>query len=76
MRFRVSGLATCYNCPSHGREREARHFSEEIVAKYAESAKEVFISTTRLCQRCLPETKVNLQFDREWLSVLELGPWK
>jgi hypothetical protein len=75
VRFRVSGSGTCYNCPAHGREWEARPFSEEIVAKYAESAKDVFIGTKRLCQRCLPE-KVNLQFDREKLSVTELGPWK
>jgi len=76
MRFRVSGLATCYNCPTHGHEREAGHFTEEIVAKYAESTKDVFIGTKRLCKSCLPEAKVNLQFDRERLSVVELGPWK
>ena len=75
VRFRVSGSSTCYNCPAHGREREAGPFSEEIVAKYAEAAKDVFITTKRLCRRCLPE-KVNLQFDREKLSVTELGPWK
>lgn len=76
MRFRVSGLATCYNCPTRGRERDAGAFSEEIVAKYADSAKDVFIGTKRLCKSCLLETKVNLQFDRERLCVTELGPWK
>ena len=75
MRFRVSGVATCYNCPTNGHEREAGHFTEEIVAKYAELAKDVFMGTKRLCKLC-SGTKVNLQFDRERLSVVELGPWK
>jgi hypothetical protein len=76
IRFRVSGLGTCYHCPTHGRERDAGAFSEEIVAKCVESAKDVFMGTKRICKLCLPETKVNLQFDRERLSVTELGPWK
>jgi hypothetical protein len=75
VRFRVSGSGTCYNCPAHGREREAGPFGEEIVAKYAESAKDVFMGTKRLCPRCSPE-KVNLKFERDKLSVIELGPWK
>jgi hypothetical protein len=75
VRFHVSGLAQCYNCPAHGRDRGAGSFSEEIVAKYAESAKDVFMGTKRLCPRCSPE-KVNLKFERDKLSVTELGPWK
>jgi hypothetical protein len=76
VRFQVSGWAECCNCPAHGRDRDAGFFTEEIVAEHDDVARDVFLSAKRLCKRCLPGMKVNLQFDREKLSVLELGPWK
>ena len=76
VRFQVSGRAECYNCPAHGRDRDAGFFTEEIVAEHDDAARDVFMNTRRLCKRCLPKEGVNLQFNRDKLSVVELGPWK
>ena len=76
VRFQVSGRAECCNCPAHGRDRDAGFFTEEIVAAHEDAARDVFLKTRRLCKRCLPKDEVNLQFNRDRLSVIELGPWK
>ena len=62
VRFQVSGEATCYNCLAHGRERAAGFFTEEIVAEDDDSVRDMFLNKKRLCKRCLPAEKVNLQF--------------
>jgi hypothetical protein len=76
VRFQVSGRAECCNCPAHGRSRDAGFFTEEIVAENDDSVRDVFLSKKRLCKYCLLAEEVNLQFDRDRLSVIELGPWK
>lgn len=75
VRFQVGGWAEWLNCLVHGRNRDAGFFTEEIVGVDDDSVRDVFLSQKRLCKRCLP-TDVNLQFNREGLSVIELGPWK
>jgi hypothetical protein len=47
-----------------------------IVAENDDSVRDVFLSKKRLCKYCLLAEEVNLQFDRDRLSVIELGPWK
>ena len=78
VRFQVSGWAECLNCPAHGRDREAGFFAEEIVTEDHDAARDVFLNAKRLCKRCLPGRKVNLQFVRERLSVIEgeKGNWQ
>jgi hypothetical protein len=73
MRFQVSGQADCRNCPVYGRDSYAGPFVEEIEARDEHSAREVFMSKKRLCKRCLPKHKANLQFNRETLLVTTLG---
>jgi hypothetical protein len=75
VRFQVGGWAECLNCPAHGRNRDAGFFTEEIVGVDDDLVRDLFLNQKRLCKRCLP-TEVNLQFNLERLSVIELGPWK